>query len=100
MSRVRGNAVITACRETRRCLAVRGYPLRAAELAGTVAGLAAALVLLIAGCALIGVGVAGAGGAVVAIVVAAVLIAVACVCCDRLALSAMLARPVSEVEHP
>jgi heat shock protein HtpX len=81
-------------------MAVRGYPLRAAELAGAVAGLTAAVVLLIAGCALIGVAVAGAGGAVVAIAVGAVLIAVACACCDRLALSAMLARPVSEVEHP
>jgi heat shock protein HtpX len=81
-------------------MAVRGYPLRAAGLAGAVAGLTAAVVLLIAGCALIGVAVAGAGGAVVAIAVGAVLIAVACACCDRLALSAMLARPVSEVEHP
>ena len=79
---------------------MRGYALRAAGLAGAVAGLTAAVVLLIAGCALIGVAVAGAGGAVVAIAVGAVLIAVACACCDRLALSAMLARPVSEVEHP
>ena len=79
---------------------MRGYALRAAGLAGAVAGLTAAVVLLIAGCALIGVGVAGAGGAVVAIAVGALLIVVACACCDRLALSAMLARPVSEVEHP
>src|SRR6266568_6984674 len=56
----------------RRWMAVRGYALRAAELAG----------------------------AVVAIVLAVVLVAAVVVCCDRLVLSAMLARPVSEVEHP
>jgi heat shock protein HtpX len=81
-------------------MAVRGYALRAAQRAGAVAGLATAVLVLIVGCALIGFGVAGGGGAVVAIVAAAVLIAVACACCDRLALSAMRARPVSEVEHP
>jgi heat shock protein HtpX len=81
-------------------MAVRGYALRAAEQAGAVAGLTTALVVLMAGCALIGIGVAGAGGAVVAIAAAVVLIAVVFVRCDRLALSAMLARPVSEVEHP
>jgi heat shock protein HtpX len=81
-------------------MAVRGYALRAAEWAGAVAGLVIAAVSLIAGCALIGVGVAGGGGAVVAIAVAVVLIAVAFARCDRLALSAMLARPVGEVEHP
>jgi heat shock protein HtpX len=79
---------------------VRGHALRAAELAGAVAGLTTSLVLLIAGCALIGVAAAGGGGAVVAIVIAVVLIAVVYTYCDRLALSAMLARPVSEVEHP
>ena len=79
---------------------MRGYALRAAGLAGTVAGLATSVVLLIAGCALLGVAAAGAGGAVVAIVIAAVLIAAVFAACDRLALSAMLARPVSEVEHP
>jgi heat shock protein HtpX len=81
-------------------MAVRGYALRAAELAGAVAGLATAVVLLVAGCALLGVAAAGGGGAVVAIVIAVVLVAVAFASCDRLALSAMLARPVSEVEHP
>jgi len=79
---------------------VRGYALRAAELAGAAAGLATSVVLLIAGCALIGVAAAGAGGAVVAIVITVVLVAVVFACCDRLALSAMLARPVSEVEQP
>ncbi len=79
---------------------MRGYALRAAELAGAGAGLATSVVLLIAGCALLGVAAAGAGGAVVAIVIAAVLVAAVFACCDRLALSAMLARPVSEVEQP
>ena len=79
---------------------MRGYALRAAERAGAFAGLMTALAVLLAGCALIGVGVAGTGGAVVAIAAAAVLIAVVWACCDRLALSAMLARPVGEVEHP
>jgi heat shock protein HtpX len=81
-------------------MAVRGYGLRAAELAGAVAGLAAAMVLLIAGAALIGIAAAGAGGAVVAIALAVVLIVAGCARCERLALAAMLARPVSEVEHP
>jgi len=79
---------------------VRGYALRAAERAGAAAGPVTSVALLIAGCALLGVAAAGAGGAVVAIVLAAVLVAAAFACCDRLALSAMLARPVSEVEHP
>jgi len=79
---------------------VHGYALPAADRAGAVAGLATALAVLLAGCALIGVAVAGTGGAVVAIVVAAVAIAIVWTSCDRLALSAMLARPVSEVEHP
>ena len=81
-------------------MAVRGYALRAAELAGAAAGPATSVALLIAGCALLGVAAAGGGGAVVAIVLAVILVAVVIVCCDRLALSAMLARPVSEVEHP
>jgi len=46
------------------------------------------------------VAAAGGGGAVVAIVLAAVLVVAVIACCDRMALSAMLARPVSEVEHP
>jgi heat shock protein HtpX len=81
-------------------MAVRGYALRAAELAGAAAGLTTSVVLLIAGCALLGVAAAGAGGAVVAIVIAVLLIAAVFAWCDRMALSAMLARPVSEVEHP
>jgi len=79
---------------------VRGYALRAAELAGAAAGPVTSVALLIAGCALLGVAAAGGGGAVAAIVLAAVLVAVVFACCDRMALSAMLARPVSEVEHP
>jgi len=79
---------------------VRGYALRAAELAGAAAGLATSVVLLIAGGALLGVAAAGAGGAVVAIVIAVLLVVAVFASCDRLALSAMLARPVSEVEQP
>ena len=78
---------------------MRGYALRAAELAGAAAGLATSVVLLIAGCALLGVAAGGAGGAAVAIVIAIVVVAAVFACCDRLALSAMLARPVSEVEQ-
>jgi len=81
-------------------MAVRGYTLRAAELAGMLAGLLTSVALLIAGCALLGVAAAGGGGAAVAVVLAAVLVVVVFACCDRLALSAMLARPVGEVEHP
>jgi heat shock protein HtpX len=81
-------------------MAVRGYALRAAELAGAAAGPVTSVALLIACCALLGVAAAGGGGAVVAIVFAALLVAVVIACCDRMALSAMLARPVSEVEHP
>lgn len=81
-------------------MAVRGYALRAAELAGAAAGPVTSVALLVAGCALLGVAAAGAGGAVVAIVLAAVLVAAVIASCDRMALSAMLARPVSEVEHP
>src|SRR5437868_13895007 len=87
-------------RGIRRWMAVRGYALRAAELAGAAAGPVTSVALLVAGCALLGVAAAGGGGAVVAIVLAALLVAVVAACCDRLALSAMLARPVSEVEHP
>jgi heat shock protein HtpX len=81
-------------------MAVRGYALRAADLAGAAAGPVTSVALLIAGCALLGVAAAGGGGAIVAIVLAAVLVAAVIACCDRMALSAMLARPVSEVEHP
>jgi heat shock protein HtpX len=79
---------------------VRGYALRAAELAGAVAGLGTAVLLLAAGCALLGVAAAGGGGAVAGAVLAAALVAAAAAGCERMALSAMLARPVSEVEHP
>jgi heat shock protein HtpX len=79
---------------------VRGDRLRAAVLTSAVAGLAAAVLLLLAGCAAIGFAVAGGPGAVVGLAAAAVAMAVVYVYCDRLALSAMLARPVSEVEHP
>ena len=79
---------------------MRGYALRAAELAGAAAGPVTSVALLVAGCALLGVAAAGGGGAVVAIVLAAVLVVAVIACCDRMALSAMLARPVSEVEHP
>ncbi len=79
---------------------MRGHALRPAGLAGAAVGLTTSVVLLIAGCALIGVAAAGGGGAVVAIMIAVLLIAIACAYGDRLALSAMLARPVSEVEHP
>ena len=81
-------------------MAVRGYALRAAELAGAAAGPVTSVALLIAGCALLGVAAVGGGGAVVAIVLAAMLVAAVIASCDRMALSAMLARPVSEVEHP
>ncbi len=81
-------------------MAERGYALRAAELAAAAAGLATSVVLLIAVCALLGVAAAGAGGAVVAIVIATLLVVAVFASCDRLALSAMLGRPVSEVEQP
>jgi heat shock protein HtpX len=81
-------------------MAVRGYALRAAERAAAIAGLATAVVVLMAGCALLGVGVAGAGGAVAGIAVAGLLTVAVHAWGIRLALSAMLARPVSEVEHP
>ena len=80
--------------------AVRGFTLRAAELAGAVAGLVTAVLLLAAGCGLLGVAAAGGGGAAVAVVLAAVLVVFVFAGCERMALSAMLARPVSEVEHP
>src|SRR5690349_24033966 len=83
-----------------RWVAVRGFTLRAAELAGAVAGLVTAVLLLAAGCGLLGVAAAGGGGAAVAVVLAAVLVVFVFACCERIALSAMLARPVSEVEHP
>jgi heat shock protein HtpX len=81
-------------------MAVRGYVLRAAERVSAVAGLVTSVLLLVASCALLGVAAAGGGGAAVAILIAVVLVAAVFAFCNRLALSAMLARPVSEVEHP
>jgi heat shock protein HtpX len=81
-------------------LAVRGDRRRAAALAGAAARFAGAVVLLPAGFAAIGAAVAGGLGAAVAVLLAAALVAAAFVCGDRMALSAMAARPVSEVEHP
>jgi heat shock protein HtpX len=84
--------------------AVRGDPLRAAGLTGSAARLTAAAIPLIAICAGVGALVAGPvhfrGGAIAGVVVAGVVLAAVGTYCDRLALSAMLARPVSEVEHP
>jgi heat shock protein HtpX len=81
-------------------MAVRGYVLRAAERVGAVAGLVTSVLLLVAGCALLGVAAAGGGGAAIAILIAVVLVAAVFAFCNQLVLSAMLARPVSEVEHP
>ncbi len=85
---------------------MRGFALRAAARLAPVArlvpvaGLAAAMIVLGAVCAGIGAVAAGVGGAVAGALIAAALTAVACAHCDRMALSAMSARPVSEVEHP
>ena len=73
---------------------------RAAGLTGATARLVAAVTPLIAVCAGIGAAVAGGTGAIVGVVVAGLVLAAVGTYCDRLALSAMLARPVSEVEHP
>src|SRR6516225_6694703 len=85
-------------------MAVRGDRLRAPGLTGAAARLTAAAIPLIAICAGVGALVAGAahfrGGAIAGVVVAGVVLAAVGTYCDRLALSAMLARPVSEVEHP
>jgi heat shock protein HtpX len=67
---------------------------------GAAVRLAAAAIPLIAIGAAIGAAAGGGGGAVAGGAAAAVLIAGAGTYCDRLALSAMAARPVSEVEHP
>ena len=68
--------------------------------AGAAARLAAAVLPVVALCAGIGAAVAGGAGAIAGLAVAAVVLAVVGAYCDRLALSAMAARPVSEVEHP
>ncbi len=68
--------------------------------AGAAARLAAAVLPLVALGAGIGAAVAGGAGAIAGLAAAVVAAAVAGAYCDRLALSAMAARPVSEVEHP
>jgi heat shock protein HtpX len=83
-------------------MAVRGGR-RAAGLTGSAAAaarLAAAVLPLVALCAGVGAAVAGGVGAIAGVAVAAVVLAAVGTYCDRLALSAMAARPVSEVEHP
>ena len=81
-------------------MAVRDDGLRAGGLASSAARLTAAAIVLAGACAAIGAAVAGGRGAIVGIVLAGVLLAVGYAYGDRLALSAMAARPVSEVEHP
>jgi heat shock protein HtpX len=71
-----------------------------AGLTGGAIRLTAAAIPVIAACAGIGAAVAGGGGAVAGAVAGLVMLAAVGTYCDRLALSAMLARPVSEVEHP
>jgi heat shock protein HtpX len=73
---------------------------RVAGLTGAAARLAAAVLPLVALCAGAGAAIAGGGGAIAGVAVAAVVLAGVGTYCDRLALSAMAARPVSEVEHP
>jgi heat shock protein HtpX len=78
-------------------MAVRGSTLRAAVLP---VGLVIAAVILIVAGAVIGAAAAGGRGMLIAAIVVFVMVTVVYVYCDRLALAAMLARPVSEVEHP
>jgi heat shock protein HtpX len=80
-------------------VAVRGDR-RAAGLIGSLARLTAAAIPLVAVCAGIGAAAAGGAGAIAGVLAAIVVLAAVGTYCDRLALSAMLARPVSEVEHP
>jgi len=79
---------------------VRGDALGSAGPAGSAARLAAAAIVPLAGFAAIGAAVAGGSGAIVGAVCAGVLVAAGYAYGDRLALSAMAARPVGEVEHP
>ena len=79
---------------------MRGDRRRATGVAVAAARLVAAAIPLIAICAGIGAAVAGGGGAIVGVAAAGLVLTVVSTYCDRLALSAMLARPVSEVEHP
>jgi len=79
---------------------VRGDALGSAGPASSAARLAASAIVPLAGFAAIGAAVAGGRGAVVGAVCAGVLLAAGYAYGDRLALSAMAARPVGEVEHP
>jgi len=79
---------------------VRGDGLGAAGPASSAARVAAAAMVPVAGFGAIGAAVAGGPGAIVGAVCAGVLLAAGYAYGDRLALSAMLARPVGEVEHP
>jgi heat shock protein HtpX len=81
-------------------MAVRGDGLGAAGPASSAARVAATVLVPVAGFGAIGAAVAGGRGAIVGVVCAGVLLAAGCAYGDRLALSAMLARPVGEVEHP
>ena len=81
-------------------MAVRDDGLRAGGPASSAARLTAAAIVPVGACAAIGAAAAGGRGAIVGIVLAGVLLAVGYAYGDRLALSAMAARPVSEVEHP
>ena len=79
---------------------MRGDALGSAGPASSAARLAATAIVPLAGFAAIGAAVAGGRGAVVGAVCAGVLLAAGYAYGDRLALSAMAARPVGEVEHP
>jgi heat shock protein HtpX len=81
-------------------MAVRDDGLRAAGPASSAARLTAAAIVPVGGCAAIGAAAAGGPGAIAGAVLAGVLVAVGYAYGDRLALSAMAAHPVSEVEHP
>jgi heat shock protein HtpX len=81
-------------------MAVRGDGQRAAGAAGLAARLAVIVIVPAAGFAAIGAAVAGGRGAIVGVVVGGALVAAGYAGGDRMALSAMRARPVSEVEHP
>jgi heat shock protein HtpX len=79
---------------------VRGDGLGAAGPASSAARVAATAMVPVAGFGAIGAAVAGGPGAIVGVVCAGVLLAAGYAYGDRLALSAMLARPVGEVEQP
>ena len=79
---------------------MRGDALGSAGPAGSAARLAAAAIVPLAGFAAIGAAVAGGRGAIAGAVCAGALLAAGYAYGDRLALSALAARPVGEVEHP